>query len=41
MASRLDRQNIRVFRVRETNCCPFEARCGGYPLWIVLDNQHS
>ncbi|WP_152623492.1 hypothetical protein [Aneurinibacillus migulanus] len=27
--------------VRETNRCPFGTRCGGYPLWIVLDNQHS
>ncbi|WP_268753614.1 hypothetical protein [Aneurinibacillus migulanus] len=26
--------------VRETNRRPFEARCGGYLLWIVLDNQH-
>ncbi|WP_218187794.1 hypothetical protein, partial [Aneurinibacillus migulanus] len=26
--------------VRETNRRPFGARCGGYPLWIVLDNQH-
>ncbi|WP_235496987.1 hypothetical protein [Aneurinibacillus migulanus] len=25
---------------RETNRRPFGARCGGYPLWIVLDNQH-
>ncbi|MEZ2735783.1 hypothetical protein [Aneurinibacillus aneurinilyticus] len=26
--------------VRETNRRPFGAQCGGYPLWIVLDNQH-
>ncbi|MED0894248.1 hypothetical protein [Aneurinibacillus migulanus] len=26
--------------VRETNRRPFWARCGGYPIWIVLDNQH-
>ncbi|MED4731723.1 hypothetical protein P9597_27040 [Aneurinibacillus migulanus] len=26
--------------VQETNRRPFRARCGGYPLWIVLDNQH-
>ncbi|MCP1355253.1 hypothetical protein [Aneurinibacillus migulanus] len=24
--------------VQETNRRPFRARCGGYPLWIVLDN---
>ncbi|MED4731547.1 hypothetical protein P9597_26110 [Aneurinibacillus migulanus] len=24
----------------ETNRRPFVVRCGGYPLWIVLDNQH-
>ncbi|MCP1357895.1 hypothetical protein [Aneurinibacillus migulanus] len=28
------------FPVRETNRCRFGARCGGYPLWVVLDNQH-
>ncbi|MEZ2737386.1 hypothetical protein [Aneurinibacillus aneurinilyticus] len=26
--------------VRETNRCPFGARCGGDLLWIILDNQH-
>ncbi|KIV51904.1 hypothetical protein TS65_25420 [Aneurinibacillus migulanus] len=26
--------------VRETNRRSFGARCGGYPFWIVLDNQH-
>ncbi|KIV53739.1 hypothetical protein AM501_07250 [Aneurinibacillus migulanus] len=26
--------------VRETKRRPFGARCGGYQLWIVLDNQH-
>ncbi|WP_161808209.1 hypothetical protein [Aneurinibacillus migulanus] len=40
MAPRPDRQNIRVFRMRETNRRSFGARCGGYPFWIVLDNQH-
>ncbi|MEZ2735533.1 hypothetical protein [Aneurinibacillus aneurinilyticus] len=25
---------------RETNRCPFGARCGDDPLWIILDNQH-
>ncbi|MCI1693570.1 hypothetical protein P4S91_10115 [Aneurinibacillus aneurinilyticus] len=25
---------------QETNRRPFGARCGGDPLWIILDNQH-